>query len=91
MANDKHARVMSAAVFLITKHYRQPRERAGSIYIMWSILPETLCCVGEKKSQTPIVSLSRENVRTYILIIGFCIFKSWQDTGEIKTDPELRW
>jgi hypothetical protein len=40
---------MSAAVFLITKHYQQPRERAGSIYIMWSILPETLLCGGGKE------------------------------------------
>lgn len=48
-ANDKPVRVMSAAVFLITKHYQQPRERAGSIYIMWSILPETLLCGGGKE------------------------------------------
>ena len=66
MVDDRNARVLFAAVFLITKHYQQPRERASSIYIIWNILPETILC-GEK-SQTPIVPLSREKTRAYILI-----------------------
>jgi hypothetical protein len=41
---------------------------------------------GEKKSQTSMASLSREKIRAYRLIVCFCIFKSWRDTGEIKAD-----